>query len=306
MINRIVICCALVLVTIFSVTCKNGQGGKKLTPVVFKITDIPAVITKPAARAEYLAKHFWDGTNFEDSSIILIPDRLNAHYSSYIQHLYRCSESTARESLKNFIGSALNGNEGVRSYILSIVEASLYDPNSVIRNETAYIWVLESLTESSQLDDLSKERYKSQLTLARKNRPGNKAYDFEYITTNGKELALSKTKGEYTLIMFYDPDCHACTKAIEYLNSSEIIGKIGVKLKKIGVYTGEDITKWFQTAGKFPDGWTVAHDKERVISVNKLYDTRPSPSLYLLNKEKIVLLKDVSPQDLELYFKSIQ
>ena len=306
MVNRIFIISGLLMVMLSTLSCKSSQERKELTPVVFKMTDIPAVITEPAARAEYLAKHFWDGTDFMDSSIILITDRLNSHYSNYIQHLYRCSESTARESLKKFISSALNGNEGVRSYILSIVEASLYDPNSIIRNETAYIWVLEILAESTKIDEISRERYSSQLTLALKNRPGHKAIDFEYITTTGKELTLSKTKGDYTLIMFYDPDCQACDKALDYINKSEAIGKMGARLSKIGIYTGEDITKWFRSSGKFPSGWTVAHDKEMVITVNKLYDTRPSPSLYLLNKEKIVLLKDVTPQDLELYFKSTQ
>ncbi len=306
MVNRLLIITTCFLVIISSLACKSTQDKKALTPVVFKMTDIPTVITESAARAEYLAKYFWDGTDFMDSSIILITDRLNAHYSNYIQHLYRCSESTARESLKQFISSALNGNEGVRSYILSIVEASLYDPNSIIRNETAYIWVLEILAESTKIDEISRERYSSQLTLALKNRPGHKAIDFEYITTTGKELALSKTKGEYTLIMFYDPDCQACEKALDFINKSEAIGKMGARLSKIAIYTGEDITKWFNTATKFSSGWTVAHDKEMSISVNKLYDIRPSPSLYLLNKEKIVLLKDVTPQDLELYFKPTQ
>ncbi|PKP00229.1 MAG: hypothetical protein CVU13_01595 [Bacteroidetes bacterium HGW-Bacteroidetes-8] len=306
MINKISIISLTLLVLLSSFSCKSTQERKELTPVVFKLTEIPAVITEPTARAEYLAKHFWDGTDFMDSSIILITDRLNAHYSNYIQHLYRCSESTAKESLKKFISSALNGNEGVKSYILSIVEASLYDPNSIIRNETAYIWVLESLVESTKIDEISKERYSSQLTLALKNRPGTKAMDFEYITTTGKEMTLSKTKGDYTLLMFYDPDCQACSKALDFIDKSEAIGKMGARLNKIAIYTGEDITKWFHTAGKFNSGWRVAHDKEMAISVNKLYDIRPSPSLYLLNKEKIVLLKDVTPEDLELYFKSVQ
>jgi peroxiredoxin len=306
MVNKIYIISALLLTLLFSLSCKSSKERKELSPVVFKMTEIPPIITEPAARAEYLAKHFWDGTNFTDSSIILITDRLNAHYSIYIQHLYRCSENVARESLKKFIESALDGNEGVRGYILSIVEASLYDPNSIIRNETAYIWVLETLVGSTKIDEISKERYSSQLTLSLKNRPGTKAQDFEYITTTGKEMSLSKTKGDYTLIMFYDPDCQACSKALDFINNSEVIGKMGARLNKIGVYTGEDIKKWFETAGKFNSGWTVAHDKEMAISVNKLYDIRPSPSLYLLNKDKIVLLKDVSPQDLELYFKSTQ
>lgn len=306
MVNKISRISLSLLVLLSSFSCKSSQERKELTPFVFKMIEIPAVITEPKARAEYLAKHFWDGTDFTDSSIILITDRLNAHYSNYIQHLYRCNESTARESLKKFIASVLEGNEGVKSYILSIVETSLYDPNSIIRNETAYIWVLESLVESSKIDEMSRERYSSQLTLALKNRQGNKAIDFDYITTSSKEMTLSKTKGEFTLLMFYDPDCRACEKAIEFIDKSEAIVKMGARLNKIAIYTGEDITKWFNTAGKFNSGWRVAHDKDMAISVNKLYDIRPSPSIYLLNKEKIVLLKDVSPQDLEHYFKSIQ
>ncbi len=194
----------------------------------------------------------------------------------------------------------------MRDYFLKIIELSLYDPNSTYRNETLYIWILEVLTGESNLDDLIKKRYREQLELALKNRPGAVATDFEYTTNKSKTGTIHKTKGEFILLFFYDPDCQTCQRAIEFLKENESVKKMGSRLVKLAMYTGEELAKWLETTGKFGSEWIVAHDNNMAVSLNKLYDRRPSPSIYLLDSSKKVILKDALPDEVAGYFSQIK
>ncbi|KAA5118039.1 DUF5106 domain-containing protein, partial [Bacteroides fragilis] len=51
----------------------------------------------------------------------------------------------------------------------------------------------------------------------------------------------------------------------------------------------------------FAKEWTNGYDKELVIKNKNLYDLRAIPTLYLLDKNKTVLLKDATLQKVEQY-----
>ena len=53
-----------------------------------------------------------------------------------------------------------------------------------------------------------------------------------------------------------------------------------------------------------PAEWLVAYDKEQSIYTNELYDILGFPSLYLLDSQKIVRLKDTALAQVEAYLKS--
>jgi len=51
-----------------------------------------------------------------------------------------------------------------------------------------------------------------------------------------------------------------------------------------------------------PAQWIHAYDKGMEITQRRLYDIKAIPTLYLLDKEKKVLLKDTSVEALESFF----
>ncbi|MHC1781070.1 MAG: DUF5106 domain-containing protein [Bacteroidales bacterium] len=293
---------AITLSALLSVSCHNNTSDKNRIPQAKKGVDVPTIITDPLQRENYISEHFWNGFNFKDSAHLNLTSRIDSYYMEYLGHLYSSDEATAKRSAKSFTDSILTGDAAVRDYFLKIIELSLYDPNSTYRNETLYIWILEVLTESSNLDKHIIERYREQLDLALKNRPGTIAMDFEYTTNKSKTGTIHKTKGEYILLFFYDPECQTCQRAIEFLKENESIKKMGSRLVKLAMYTGEEMAKWMETTGKFANDWIIAHDNNMAVSLNKLYDRRPSPSIYLLDSTKKVLLKDALPDEVAALF----
>lgn len=295
---------AITLPALFCISCHNNTSDKNRIPPEKKRVEVPTIITNPLQRENYISEHYWDGFNFKDSAHLNLTSRIDSYYMEYLGHLYNSDETTAKKSAKSFTDSILKGDSALRDYFLKIIELSLYDPNSTYRNETLYIWILEILADDANPDTLTRERYREQLDLALKNRPGTIAMDFEYTTNKSKTGTIHKTKGEYILLFFYDPECQTCQRAIEFLKENESIKKMGSRLVKLAMYTGEDISKWLKTTDKFGGDWIIAHDNNMSVSLNKLYDRRPSPSIYLLDSSKKVILKDALPDEVAAYFKA--
>ena len=53
---------------------------------------------------------------------------------------------------------------------------------------------------------------------------------------------------------------------------------------------------------EIPDGWINSYDKELTVLTEECYDLKAMPALYLLDKDKKVLLKDATVKEIEDYF----
>jgi hypothetical protein len=141
------------------------------------------------------------------------------------------------------------------------------------------------------------------LELAQKNRLGTKALDFTYTLASGAQGQLYQLKSEYTLLFINNPGCHACLESINQIKQSPTITRLMSenRLKVLGIYTDQELDEWRKHQPDFPKEWINGYDKKRAIAEQNRYDLRAIPSLYLLDRNKTVLLKDAPAQEIEAY-----
>ena len=70
----------------------------------------------------------------------------------------------------------------------------------------------------------------------------------------------------------------------------------------LSIYPDDDITSWRKYLDIMPSRWLHAYDSGMHITNKKLYDLKAIPSIYLLDKNKRVILKDTDPEILEAFF----
>jgi hypothetical protein len=58
---------------------------------------------------------------------------------------------------------------------------------------------------------------------------------------------------------------------------------------------------WEAHSRTFPGNWEVGHDKDNMIVNESIYDRRASPSIYILDENKKVILKDASAYEAEAF-----
>jgi hypothetical protein len=277
-------------------------GGIAAKPPAFQMVSIPGVLVNPAERADYLVEHYWDNFDFSDTAYIHLPEITEQAFVDYIDILPYTSVDITALSIKKMLKNA-EAEEKVFSYFTKLYEKYLYEPNSPMRNDEYYIPVLEALLSSPLVKE--KTRPASLLELARKNRLGEPAANFTYTLANGQKKALYDLNAPYTLLFFYNPDCHNCQEVSRQLQASLSVGALMKKgqLTVLAVYTDEDLKAWRNYIPQMPAEWIISHDEKRTILEKEIYDLKAIPTLYLLDSKKNVLLKDPVFGQLEDYLK---
>ncbi len=265
---------------------------------------VPAVLTAAPEQAEWLVNHYWDAFDFKDTA--LIPDeeymeQAFANFAGVISMAGQYAQEPA-PGIRANIAKAEADTAMLRGF-MKLYDKYFYDPNSPVRNEDVYIAYLQRIIGSKVLPDIEKERPRYRLATALKNRPGDPAADFAYIDGAGKQSRMSAVKSDLLLLYFHNPGCGGCRELIADVDSSPLISekiKSG-KLKVLAMYVDEDLEDWRAHFSDIPAGWINGADPKGTMRDADIYDLRAIPTIYLLDKEKKVVLKDTTFGELERY-----
>lgn len=287
-------------------SCKSGNASNQAEKVPqdtiksFTLPPIPVTLTTPEQRAEFIVKHYWDNVNFADSNYVHHPDITEQAWADYCDILNHVPLHIAQQAIKATIRKTETERK-VFDYVTELADKYLYDPNSPMRNEEYYISVLEAMIASPILNETDKIRPEARLELANKNRIGTRALDFTYTLASGKQGTLYQLKSDFTLLFINNPGCHACTETIEALKSIPMLGEL-IKNKKMTVlafYPDEELDEWREHRNEFPAEWINGYDKTFTLKNENRYDLKAIPTLYLLDANKKVILKDAPAEAIE-------
>ena len=276
------------------------------TAILKMLPAIPAEITGPSERIDWLLARYWDNFNFRDTAFLMADDLLERCFVDYIDLLSLAPDDTRDRSIHTLLKKS-EDDRRMFSFILQLSRKYLYEPDSPLLNEENLIPFLQYALQSPLLGDTEKISPQYLLDCISKNRTGNVAGDFTYTLINGATGNLHSLQADYTLLYFNDPECDDCKMLIRKLAASTAISQhtLSGKLKIITVYVNGDLEAWQKHAGDVPPSWIYACDAEQAINDGSIYDIKRFPSLYLLDRDKRVILKDISFQTLEEYLRTL-
>lgn len=265
---------------------------------IFKLPEIPISLNTPEGRSDYLIRHYWDNFNFKDTLSISNLEAAEQFFVDFVDISSRISIPTAKEGISIFM-QRTSQNLKIQNFFIDLLDKYLYDPNSPMRNEELYIPVLEYLVASPDARVEDKIRTEYRLEMALKNRPGNLATDFKFADGAGKVRKLSDISNKYVLLYFNNPGCSGCREVTAQIAASAF--SKSPKLTILAVYPDTDLAEWKKAQHEIPEGWINGHSPNGEVMEKKLYDLKAIPTLYLLNKDRKVLLKDASWAQIEMY-----
>jgi hypothetical protein len=288
---------------------RTGLSTQIVSENIFHLPQIPDDITSAEERGKFLVMHYWDRFDFSNERLISRPEITEQAFVDYIHILQNyVSFEDAKKSLQYTL-TKMEENKAMYAYFTSLFEKYLYEPNSPFRNEEFYLVVLKQLIKSPLLSDAERSKYKFQFRMAKKNRMGKKAANFDCALATGETFSLHSLKSNYLLLIFFDPECSTCDAVIQQIIDSEPINRAmkmnsptRTMLTILTVYPGENIGKWVDYLPQLPAEWIHAYDQGMVITKKNLYDIKAYPTLYLLDKNKKVILKDSPPEVVEGFF----
>ena len=279
----------------------NKVAGDKKEEFRFDPITPPTHLTEEGA-LEYMNEKYWDKYDFVDTVFLQRVD--SAHmFETFVGYVMTMSGPSDSTSIQKVIKSA-SVEKYTLDYFHGMVKRLFNDPNSQLRNDELYASALRSVLESPLLEEWERFAMTEDLKMLMNNRVGYKANDIIYTTKSGTKGQLHNIKADYTLIFIHNPGCEMCAQINAELSASEVVSgmlKRG-QLKILAVYPDEDLVAWRGAYGKIPSTWINSYDDGCVMMSDATYNLIAIPALYLLDGDKIVLVKDsVSVAEIEYY-----
>ena len=282
--------------------CCLAQDAESV--IVKMLPAIPSEITEPSKRAEYLTLHFWQNYNFQDTTFLMTNHLLEQSFVDFTDLLSLVPDEVGDKAIQTLLKKA-EEEPAIFSFIIQLSERYLYEPDSPFCNEEALFPFMQYAIQSSCLNEFEKIRPAFLLHVISKNRIGAVANNLTYKTMNGETGNLHEIKANYILLYFNDPECEDCKMLIDRLKVSSVVRQFVAsgKLQIITVYVNDDTDTWKKHAPDVPNTWIYSYDAEQKINKEEIYNIKQFPTLYLLDQDKKVLLKDASFDNLEKYIK---
>ncbi|MBO7592259.1 MAG: DUF5106 domain-containing protein [Bacteroidaceae bacterium] len=226
----------------------------------FPYPEIPDEVEEIEARMSYLLEHFWQDYVFADSTAMNreVGEQGMVDFLNFMQD----ADSVIAAQGARVLADSLEAHPSALTFFEGLMEHYLGDSDSPLYSDGVYAQLLRALPESPQRVWLLEQLAKNQV--------GSMAADILVTTPEGKQTRLYKIKAEQILLIFYDPDCRRCQRLDAQLKQEPLIvqnPRLKVVRKDINDLHGE---------------YYVPH----------------TPALYLLDKEKRVVLKEPNLESL--------
>lgn len=249
-------------------------------------------------RSTYLAQHYWDDVDFNQINKNFSREDIKQKFVDYLSLLSLIPIDQVEDIMTSFLDKASVNATNFRRFIY-LFQSFLNDSGSPLKNEEQYIMVLQYLVRNPKVDELNKIKARSQLKILYRNRQGNCAVDFSFINLLGQPGNLHSLQAPYIVILFYDPVSKYCRAATSELRNNPHLERLQqeILLIVVAVYTGVNSKLWLDYAASMPGQWLNVTDQQQ-IALHHKYDLHTLPSLYLLDGDKKVLLKNTSVKNL--------
>lgn len=280
----------------------------------------PGLMQDPEERVKYVLDNFWkelcdtSGKYLCDSLHIagVQNETVESQVGLYATLLLQVSPDVARTTLRRMVSlletaQLADTSSNILKGMDGLLFRYLYDPNSPVRNEDAYGAYASALSESRLVPPAKKSTLRTEAHLCSLNATGTVAADFSILCRDGKTRTLHGTRSPLTLLFFSNPGCNNCAEITALLSTDDLATRLQADgtLRIVNVYIDEEIDKWWEYSSQYPEGWICGFDPDGTIRRELLYNVRAIPSLYLLDEDKKVLLKDTTSDRLMQYLYSL-
>ena len=277
---------------IAAVGCKPKQQRSEVVKNYhFRFVQPPMQATEEQQFA-YMRDHFWDKFDFADTLYCTKADTVEMcrAYASYVQNFVGPMD---QEPIRKLMQRA-SVSKKMFDYFVMLSDKVLHDPNSPLRSDELYIAVLEAQIASPHYDKYEKIAPDYDLRIVSQNRIGRKANDFDYTLKSGRTRNLYSLESNFIIIYINNPGCSMCRDISTQLKQSQIISDLQSegRLKVLAIYPDENLEEWHKHYSDIPSAWINGYDRGCHIERENLYNVSAIPALYLLDKEKVVLVKD--------------
>lgn len=249
----------------------------------------------------YFMDHYFDGIDFSDERMIRT-SFFFTKVNDYVQkHTVQIPDSLIK-AVDHVLGLCKDNEEAFKFFLVHFV--NVYAKSNIIGMDAVYVHIVDDFYAKGVAPWVDEEQLNKMVKNAESLRPiliGEIAPNIKMEKRDGTKLSLYDIDSPFTILFFWAPDCGHCQKSmptvVEFYN----------KYKDKGVEVFAVCTK---VTDKVPDCWKMVDEKGMDIWINvvdpyllskfsTIYDIKSTPQIFILDKEKKILLKRLASEQLD-------
>ncbi len=287
-----------------------------LATLLTSMKPVPVLYPNPkthedsVANFQYYKKHYWDGITFMDDRIIRTPfflPKLENYYTNVVPPM---PDSIIKES--DYMLLLARSSPEMYKFLLNWLTDEYIYPK-YMGQDAVFVHLFEkyhSKGVSSWLNEKQLKTISDRAYMLMANLIGEQAANLQMVDSSGNEKPLYNINSDYIVICFWDPTCGHCQKQVPRLDSiyKAKWKKEGVKMYGVLTET-KDLDQWKKfIRDKNLGNWINVYETDaqkkivedsKQASYKQLYDVIQTPTLYLLDKDKKIIAKKLTMEQLD-------
>ena len=282
---------------------------------VLKEPDIPPASRQPGGKYDsvfafrYFKAHYWDGISFTDERLARTPV-FEPRLDKYFRDLVSPEADSIEKEIDRMLLEA-RVSKPMFQYLMVYFVQKYVNPE-YMGQDAVFVHLFDKYINAGETEFFT-EKYRKFLNdraySLMANLIGEAAPNMEMVDTTGALRPLYGIDANFVVICFWDPTCSHCKEVVPKLDSLYRVKwqREGVKIYGVMVDGGKEA--WLQFIKDHNlNGWTHVYEtKEHQEATEKagqpgfrqLYDVYQTPTLYLLDKDKRIIAKKLSYEQLD-------
>ena len=173
-------------------------------------------------------------------------------------------------------------------------------------NEPIYLAMLNNALKYNSLDKDHRVKCETEYKLHTLNMEGTTINNFKVQWADGTRGTLHDVEAEYLLVYFQNPECPECTMIRGFLAENEELNQAiaSGRLKVVTIYFEDDADLWKryianEAKAEYLHGWDYSGEIDKYT----LFDLRAIPYMFLVDKDKKIIKKDLLYNEVSDYLK---
>jgi thiol-disulfide isomerase/thioredoxin len=285
-----------------------GAIIKSIVPVNINIQEVPAGVNNPDSVKQfwsyiYYKNHFFDNTELTNPGLIRSPVLATKLDQFFNQVVVQSSDSINKEI--DLLLKKCEAQKEVFQYVTSWV-FNKYTSSQYMGHDAVVLHIADSVYLAGKAPWASNEFIADLAKKANRLRPnliGMKAADLVMNSFSGNFVSLYDIKAAFTILYFWEPDCGHCKEATpllkDYYDKNRNAG-----IEVFAVCTKDDKEKWEKYITEHNLTWINGWDPERLSHFDYFYNVESTPLVYILDKDKKIIAKRLSVENIGPFIKS--
>lgn len=295
------------------------QPTSMMAALLNAMKDPPILIAKPITHNDslqnyyYYKVHYWDGVTFMDDRIIRTPFFLPRLEKYYTELVVADADSIIKEADYQLL--LARSSPEMFKFLLNWLTDEYISPK-YMGLDAVFVHLFEkyhSKGTSSWLNEKQIETINRRAYMLMANLIGAKAADLEMLDSTGKPTPLYQVEADYTVVVFWDPTCGHCKEELPRIDSIYRAKWKTRNVKMYGVLSADSKEnlkpEWLKYIREHNLGeWINVYQTKEIETANyaaqkpgyrQLYDVTLTPTIYLLDKNKSIIAKKLTWQQLD-------